>query len=93
MIVKSMELEIQIDHASSLKDKRKVIKSLIQRSRQKFNVSISEIDSLDNYRLAIVGVVIVSNDQAYADRVLDQCLNFIETDYDLEVIDVLKELR
>lgn len=93
MIVKAMELEIKIPHANSLKDKRKLLKSLIHRTRQKFNVSISELDYLDEARASILGLVIVTNNQAYGDKVLDQCLNFIETEYDLDVINIIKELR
>lgn len=93
MIVKTLELKIHIAHSNSLKDKRKILKSLIQRGRQKFNVSISEIDYLDEFTQASLGIVIVSNNQAYADKVLDHCLNFIETEYELEVVEIVKELR
>lgn len=77
----------------SLKDKRRILKSMIQKLGQKFNVSAAELDHLDDFRQASLGIAFVSNDHSYADRVLDKCLNFIEVNYDVEVVNVLKELR
>lgn len=93
MIIKTLELCIYIEHSNSLKDKRRVLKSMTQRLRQKFNISVAELDYLDSYREALIGIVIVSNDQSYSDKVLDQCLNLIETEYDLEVVEITKEIR
>lgn len=91
MIVKTLELEVYIAHSNSLKDKRSVIKSLIKRCRQKFNVSISEIADLESHRHSRIAIVTVSNDNAYADKVLDKCLNFIETEYDLDIVNIERE--
>ena len=93
MIVKTLELEIYIARSMSLKDKRGILKSMIQKLRQKVNVSVAELDHLDDFRQASLGVAFVSNDQGYADKVLDKCLNFIETNYDIEIVNVIKELR
>lgn len=93
MIIQSLNLVMYLAHCKSLKDKRRIIKSLTQRCRKKFNVSISEIDFLDNHIRGSLGIVIVSNSQSYGDKVLDQCLNFIEKEYELEIVNVIKELR
>ena len=91
MIVKMLVLEVYIAHSNSLKDKRSVIKSLIKRCRQKFNVSISEIADLESHRHSRIAIVTVSNDNTYADKVLDKCLNFIETEYDLDIVNIERE--
>lgn len=93
MIVKTLELELYIAHSKSLKDKRRILKSIIERLRQKFNVSIAEIEYLNDFRQVSLGIALVSNDQSYADKILDKCLNFIETNYEVELVEAIKELR
>lgn len=91
MIVKTLILEIYIEGSNSLKDKRKVVKSLIQRCRQKFNVSISELDDMDKYRASTIGIVTITNVDAYADEILDKCLHLIESEYSIDVINIERE--
>ncbi len=93
MIVKTLSLDIYIDNSKSLKDKRSILKSLTLRCRQKFNVSISEVDNMDDIKMATIGIAIISNSVAYADEVLDKCLNLIEQDYNVEIINMQRELR
>ena len=93
MIVKTLSLDIYIDNSKSLKDKRSILKSLTLRCRQKFNVSISEVDNMDDIKMATIGIAIISNSVAYSDEVLDKCLNLIEQDYNVEIINMQRELR
>ena len=93
MIVKTLEIELYLAHSNSLKDKRRILKSIIDRLRQRFNVSIAEIDDLDDFRYATLGIVTISNNQSYVDTILDKSLNYIESNYEIEIIKVLKELR
>jgi uncharacterized protein YlxP (DUF503 family) len=64
-------LELRIDDAHSLKDKRHYVKSLKDRLRSKFNVAVAEIDAQDLWQRGVVAVVTVSGDQAYAAQVLE----------------------
>jgi uncharacterized protein len=59
-----------VEDAHSLKDKRHVVKSLKDRLRHKFNVSVAEIDYQDLWQRALVAVVTVSSHHAYAEQVL-----------------------
>lgn len=93
MIVKTLEIEIYLAYSNSLKDKRRVSKSIIARLRQKFNVSVSEVDDLESFRDLVLGIAVITNNQRYADTVLDQCINLIENEYDLEIIDIARDLR
>jgi uncharacterized protein len=63
-------LELRLDESHSLKDKRHFVKSLKDRLRSKFNVSVAEIDYQDLWQRGLVAVVTVSNDQAHAEQVL-----------------------
>ena len=68
-------IELHIPCAQSLKEKRKHIKSLKDRLQLKFNASVAEIDALDDWQRAIIGVAMISNDR----RFLESQLAHIET--------------
>ena len=76
-----MTVYLSIEQADSLKDKRQVVKSLIQHVRNKFNVSVAEVDDLDIWRRAIVGIAVVSNDATFANQILNKVVNHIEDDF------------
>lgn len=63
-------LELRLDESHSLKDKRQVVKSLKDRLRTRFNVSVAEIDYQDLWQRGLIAVVTVSPDQARAEHVL-----------------------
>jgi uncharacterized protein YlxP (DUF503 family) len=70
-----LTLELRIDHSHSLKDKRQVVKSLKDRLRHKFNVSVAEIDYQDIWQRAMIAAVTVSPDQKHAENVLQNVEN------------------
>ena len=63
-------LELRLDDAHSLKDKRHFVKGLKDRLRNKFNVSVAEIDYQDLWQRGLVAAAIVASDQAHAELVL-----------------------
>ncbi len=63
-------LELRLDDAHSLKDKRQYVKSLKDRLRAKFNVAVAEIDHQDLWQRGLVACVTVSSDQPFAEQVL-----------------------
>lgn len=65
-----LTLEILLQNAHSLKDKRHVVKGLKDRLRSKFNVAVAEIDYQDLWQRAAVAVVTVASDHGHAERVL-----------------------
>jgi uncharacterized protein YlxP (DUF503 family) len=65
-----LTLELHLDGAHSLKDKRQTVKSLKDRLRSKFNVAVAEIDYQDLWQRALVAAVTVSSDHAHAEQVL-----------------------
>lgn len=75
-----LTLHLSIEGADSLKDKRQVVRSLAQHLRNKFNVSVAEVDDLDIWRRATLGVAVVSNDARFANQVLSQVVNHVEAD-------------
>ena len=93
MVVGVCTLELEIPASQSLKDKRRVVKSLTTRVRQAFNVSIAEVDSLDAWQQATLGIVCVSSDANYARGMLEKVIDSIErmrmdaviADYSVEI--------
>ncbi len=58
-------IDLRIPYAQSLKDKRQPVRSLKQRLKNRFNISIAEVDALDEWKRAVLGVTMVSNDKRY----------------------------
>ena len=78
MYVESAKLSFYIPHANSLKDKRQVCRSIIDKSRQRFNMSISEVDTQDIHQQLTIGIAVVSGTASHAKRSLDEIVRFIE---------------
>ncbi len=88
MIIGVCTFELNIPSSLSLKDKRQIIKSVIQRLRNEFNVAVSEIDHLDSRQSAVIAAVTVSNDRNYAHGLLTRVVGWIETTrLDCELVD------
>ncbi|MBC8235200.1 DUF503 domain-containing protein [bacterium] len=84
---------LMIPDSQSLKDKRQVLKSLKDQMRNKFNVSIAEVDAQNHHRQATLGVVCVANDTQNANRLLSKVVNYVEQfrlaemiNYEIEII-------
>ena len=72
MIVGTLRIRLLLRQARSLKDKRQVVKSIKDRLRNGFNVSVAEIDALDNKQLAVLGIAMVSNEAHHLKTALGQ---------------------
>ena len=87
MVVGICKIDFLIDGNRSLKGKRRVIKTLIERVKNRFNVSISEVDNNDLWQRGSIGFSVVSNNKNYINSTLDKTLNFIENLHLVEIID------
>ena len=87
MITGILEIRLMVREARSLKDKRRVIKSLRDRIRNKFNVSIAEVGALDSHQQAILGVAAVANDQQFVNSVLSSVINHIAANTKAQLVD------
>lgn len=93
MIVSSLRMKLYAPNCHSLKDKRMIVKSLIHRTRNKFNVSIAEIEEQDYYQTIVIGAACVSSSRVQANAVLDEVLRFVEENTEAEITDFLFEDR
>lgn len=93
MHVGIVTIELEITDALTLKDKRQVIRSLLARIRNTFNVSAAEVGHLNAHTLATFGISAVANDKAFVNSVLEKVVDLIERDgrvlvlgYELEFV-------
>ena len=86
-----IKLDLKITHARSLKDKRSQIKSLRDRISSRFNASVAEIDALDNWQQAVMGVCMISNDKSYLDKQYSLIETMVLEYTELELISMTRE--
>jgi uncharacterized protein len=93
MTVGSCKIELRIPESGSLKAKRRVVKSLKDRVQARFSVAIAEVDRLDDWQRATLGVACVSNDARLVDATLSRVVNWIEAcgealvvDYEIDLV-------
>jgi hypothetical protein len=95
MPVATLTLEVRIDHAQSLKDKRQVLRSLKDKLRQQFNVSVAELEETDLWQRATVGVVSISSSRDYLAQIMqsvEKSAHRIVRDAGGEVVDSFVEI-
>lgn len=87
MTIGFCRIDLYLPECASLKQKRGVLKGVIARTRNKFNVSVAELDDHDRWQRARLGVVTIANESRYANRVLSQVVNAIEREDHLILMD------
>lgn len=92
MVVGTVVIDINLPGVDSLKEKRKRLKSLLARLRNKFNIAVAEVDFNDVHRRAQIGIAVVSNDRRHADRVLAGAVRLIEGEPELVITDYRVEM-
>ena len=93
MIIGACTIELYLPGNGSLKGKRRVLKSLINRLRREFNVSVAEVDCQDLWQTARLGVVCVSNGSDYVHGLLTKVVHWIEHNrLDVEIVDYQIEI-
>lgn len=80
-------IDLYLPGNNSLKGKRQILKSIKSRIRNKFNVSIAEIEDNDKWRRTKLGVVTINNDSTQVNNVLQSVINFIDGSYPAQIID------
>lgn len=87
MFIGVCTIEMHIPDSGSLKDKRHSLRSLKDRIRNAFNVSVAEVDDNDLWQRASIAVAAVSNDKSHLNRTLDLVLNMVRSAPDVNLLD------
>jgi uncharacterized protein YlxP (DUF503 family) len=86
MTIGVARVTLLLDESFSLKDKRHVVRSITKRVRDKFNVSIAEVEDLDDMRIATIGITCLSNSSPHVDEMLATVISFIERNVEYGVM-------
>ena len=79
MAIGVCRLSLRLPENSSLKGKRKLVRSLTTRLRNKFNVAVAEVEDNDRWQIATFGITCVSNDARHAQEMLDRVVAYVES--------------
>ncbi len=92
MTVGTLRVSLRLHGNQSLKEKRKVVKSLIEKSRHRFNVSVAEVADQDLHQRAVIGVAVVGSDGRVLNSLLDRIVSFMESLGTAEIIHTEMEI-
>lgn len=87
MIIGICNIKIRIFQASSLKEKRQIIKSLMGRLKSRFNISIAEVGLNDSWQTAEIAFTLVTNNSKHANEVISKVIYFIDGDSRVEILE------
>ena len=88
MVVSMIQLILELPEASSLKDKRQIVRSVRDRFQKQFRMSAAEVDLLDSISFAHIGGAIVSNSRTFGETVLSKAFAMVERDMPVRIQDV-----
>lgn len=86
-----MKITLRASWVHSLKEKRMVVKSLLQKLKNKFNISVSEIENQDIHQTIIIGITGICADSSQSDSTMEHIITFIENNTDAEIINIDKD--
>lgn len=86
-----MKIELRASWVHSLKEKRMVVKSLIQKLKNKFNISVCEADNQDVHKSIIIGICGLSTSSTKIDSIIDNIINYVEECTDAEIVTIETE--
>lgn len=88
MRVLNLKITLRASWVHSLKEKRMVVKSIVQRLKNKFNVSVGEVHEQDIHQIIVIGISAVCGDQKQVDSTLENLIDFVEENTDAEIINI-----
>lgn len=91
MVIGVVRIELYLSGCQSLKDKRSITRSLIQRLRNKFNAAIAEVDGHEFWQKGTLGVAVIGGSTAHADSQLQSIVTFIEQQPMVLITDIKTE--
>lgn len=89
MVISYCKLYLHADWVHSLKEKRMIVKSLIDKLKNRFNASVSEIENQDLHKTITIGIVICGSDANYLSGVMDKIIDFVESNTEAYIEDII----
>lgn len=92
MFIGYARFDFLVPGSDSLKDKRRIVRRVVERMRARFHVSVAEVDHLDLLQRSAVGVSCVSNSHSHARQMLDELERFVRSEPEIEMVEVLRDV-
>lgn len=92
MVIGVSRITLSLPAVDSLKGKRKIVRRIVDRTRNQFNAAVAEVGSLDRHRAAEIGLAVISNDARHANSMLDTIVSFVSGLTEAVVVDRSVEL-
>lgn len=92
MVVGTLKIEFRLSENRSLKGKRKVVRSMVDKVKSRFNVAIAEVGANDKWQKIELGVCTVGNDRRYVDSSLNHILDFLDSLYVAQIVNTEMEI-
>ena len=92
MVVGVCQISLSLPGVTSLKAKRSIVRKVLDRTANRFNVAVAEVGRQDVHRSAVLGFAVVSGDRRHANSMLDSIASFVEGAADAVVVDRATEL-
>jgi uncharacterized protein len=93
MHIGTLQIKLHLPNSQSLKAKRRIIKSLMDKLKHRYNVAVAEVDYLDQWQLASIGIVSVCNEGKPLEQLLAKILQYVkENSHELVLLDHQKEV-
>ena len=86
-----MEVTLRATWVQSLKEKRMIVKSIVQKLKNKFNISVAEIENQDIHKTIVIGIAGICANSSQVDSTMEHIITFIECNTEAEIIDIQKE--
>jgi len=93
MIIGTATIKLYVPLVHSLKEKRMIVKSVIARIQNKFNVSIAEVSEQDRLQTIILGIACITNTVRQSDSIIEHIIKFVENYSEIEILDIQREIR
>jgi len=93
LVVGAVRVHLRLPGNGTLKDKRRVVRGLLDRARHRFNVAAAEVDDQDRRDRAVLALVCVSGDAVHVDRMMTALVNWIDAQVPGQVVHVEREFR
>ncbi|KOA18812.1 hypothetical protein CLHOM_28600 [Clostridium homopropionicum DSM 5847] len=92
MIIGTAKVYLYADWVHSLKEKRMIVKSIIDKTKHRFNVSIAEVENQDYHKSIVIGIACVTNSSRLANDIIQNVVNYIEGNTEALVENVYTEI-
>ena len=92
MFVGSLMMTLYLPECESLKDKRRVVQSILTKMRSKHRVAAAEVDDLSIWNRAVLGCACVSNSHRHVQEIMDCMVRWVELNYDVDITQTRMEI-